>query len=122
MVFTPNTSPLAGQEGQFVTSRHLRARLNREGEIERGPAGPRKPTTQDAFTVSGRGILHLAILIEQMRREGYELSVGKPEVIRRQVERPLARTVRTTRGRRATRGCRAGDWNWPAPAAARSSK
>jgi len=84
MIFTPNTSPLAGREGRFVTSRHLRARLAREVKsnvalrVEEADA-------QDVFTVSGRGILHLAILIEQMRREGYELSVGKPEVIRRQV-------------------------------------
>jgi GTP-binding protein len=84
MIFTPNTSPLAGREGKFVTSRHLRARLGREVKsnvalrVEEADA-------QDAFSVSGRGILHLAILIEQMRREGYELSVGKPEVIRRQV-------------------------------------
>ena len=84
MIFTPNTSPLAGREGQFITSRHLRARLAREVKsnvalrVEEADA-------QDAFSVSGRGILHLAILVEQMRREGYELSVGKPEVIRRQV-------------------------------------
>jgi GTP-binding protein len=84
MIFTPNTSPLAGREGQFVTSRHLRARLAREVKsnvalrVEEADA-------QDAFSVSGRGILHLAILVEQMRREGYELSVGKPEVIRREV-------------------------------------
>jgi len=84
MIFTPNTSPLAGREGQFITSRHLRARLAREVKsnvalrVEEADA-------QDAFSVSGRGILHLAILVEQMRREGYELSVGKPEVIRREV-------------------------------------
>jgi len=84
MIFTPNTSPLAGREGQFVTSRHLRARLAREVKsnvalrVEEADA-------QDAFSVSGRGILHLAILIEQMRREGYELSVGKPQVIRQEV-------------------------------------
>ena len=84
MIFTPNTSPLAGREGKFVTSRHLRARLGREVKsnvalrVEEADA-------QDAFSVSGRGILHLAILVEQMRREGYELSVGKPEVIRREV-------------------------------------
>jgi len=84
MIFTPNTSPLAGQDGQFVTSRHLRARLARE--VKSNVAlRVRESDDTDAFTVSGRGILHLAILIEQMRREGFELSVGKPEVINRQV-------------------------------------
>ena len=84
MVFTPNTSPLAGQDGQFVTGRHLRARLARE--VKSNVAlRVKEAEGKDAFTVSGRGILHLAILIEQMRREGYELSVSKPEVIRREV-------------------------------------
>ena len=85
MVFAPNTSPLAGQEGQFVTSRHLRARLYREMKSNVA-LRVREADDTDTFTVSGRGILHLAILIEQMRREGYELSIGKPEVIRRQVD------------------------------------
>jgi GTP-binding protein len=85
MVFMPNTSPLAGQDGQFVTSRHLRARLARE--LKSNVAlRVEESGEQDAFNVSGRGILHLAILIEQMRREGYELAVGKPEVIRRKVD------------------------------------
>ena len=85
MVFLPNTSPLAGQDGQFVTSRHLRARLARE--LKSNVAlRVEESNEQDAFSVSGRGILHLAILIEQMRREGYELAVGKPEVIRREVD------------------------------------
>ncbi|MDC0175437.1 translational GTPase TypA [Planctomycetaceae bacterium] len=85
MVFTPNTSPLAGQEGQFVTGRHLRARLAREVKSNVALRVKESEGT-DTFTVSGRGILHLAILIEQMRREGYELSVSKPEVIRREVD------------------------------------
>ncbi|MED5399691.1 MAG: translational GTPase TypA [Planctomycetota bacterium] len=85
MVFTPNTSPLAGQEGQFVTGRHLRARLAREVKSNVALRVKEAEGT-DTFTVSGRGILHLAILIEQMRREGYELSVSKPEVIRREVD------------------------------------
>ena len=84
MLFSPNTSPLAGQDGQFVTSRHLRARLARE--VKSNVAlRVEESDDRDTYTVSGRGILHLAILIEQMRREGYELSVGKPEVIRRRV-------------------------------------
>lgn len=85
MLFTTNTSPLAGQEGQFVTSRHLRERLFRE--LKSNVALKVIEASQgDAFSVSGRGILHLSILIEQMRREGYELSVGKPEVIRREID------------------------------------
>ena len=84
MQFTINNSPLAGKDGKFVTSRHLRERLFRE---LRSNVALRVEETQqkDCFKVSGRGVLHLSILIEQMRREGYELSVGKPEVIRKQV-------------------------------------
>jgi GTP-binding protein len=83
MEFMTNTSPLSGTEGRFVTSRHLRERLFRElrtnmalrvEETEKG----------DVFIVSGRGELHLAILIENMRREGYELAVSKPQVILKQ--------------------------------------
>jgi GTP-binding protein len=80
MVFGINNSPLAGQEGKFVTSRHLRDRLMRE--LERNVALRVEPIGgTDSFTVSGRGLLHLGVLIETMRREGYELSVGKPQVI-----------------------------------------
>jgi GTP-binding protein len=80
MVFSVNTSPFAGQEGKYVTSRHLRDRLDRELltnvslRVEAGDA-------PDAFKISGRGELQMAILIEMMRREGYELAVSKPEVI-----------------------------------------
>ena len=80
MLFSVNTSPFAGQEGQFVTSRHLQERLQRELLINvslRVEPGD----TPDAFKVSGRGELQLAILLEMMRREGYELAVSKPEVI-----------------------------------------
>ncbi len=85
MLFTTNSSPLAGNDGKFVTSRHLRARLFRE--LESNVAlRVEEASTKDSFNVSGRGILHLSVLIEQMRREGFELSVGKPEVIRKQVD------------------------------------
>jgi GTP-binding protein len=96
MVFSVNTSPFAGQEGKFVTSRNLSDRLQRETltnvsiRIEPGD-------TPDAFVVSGRGELQMAILIEMMRREGYELAVSKPEVITRtvdgQVHEPMEKLV-----------------------------
>ena len=80
MVFSINSSPLAGKEGQFLTSRHLKDRL--EKELEQNVALRVEPVAgSDALMVSGRGILHLSILIETMRREGFELSVGSPKVI-----------------------------------------
>jgi GTP-binding protein len=79
MLFTVNDSPLTG-EGQFLTSRHLKERLDRE--LQSNVALRVEPTEErDSFIVSGRGLLHLSVLIETMRREGYELAVGKPEVI-----------------------------------------
>lgn len=84
MKFTINSSPLAGQHGKFVTSRHLRDRLFRE--LQSNVAlRVEEMEDKDSFKVSGRGILHLAVLIETMRREGFELSVGKPEVIIREI-------------------------------------
>ncbi|MFM2097224.1 MAG: GTP-binding protein TypA/BipA [Planctomycetota bacterium] len=83
MVFTINSSPFAGREGKYVTTRQLRDRLDRE--LERNVALRVRPMEgSEAFAVSGRGVLHLAVLIETMRREGYELSVGKPKVILRE--------------------------------------
>ena len=85
MVFTINTSPFSGKSGKFLTSRHLRDRLQRE--LQSNVAlRVEDADTKEAFKVSGRGLLHLSILIETMRREGYEISVGKPEVIRKQVD------------------------------------
>ncbi|MBI5418536.1 MAG: translational GTPase TypA [Deltaproteobacteria bacterium] len=81
MVFSINTSPFAGREGKFVTSRQLRARL--EKELLGNVALRIDFSDTDAFTVMGRGELQLAILIEMMRREGFELSVSRPEVVTR---------------------------------------
>jgi len=80
MVFTINNSPLFGKEGKFVTSRHLRNRLMRETEKNLA-LKVEETNSEDTFNVFGRGILHLSILIETMRREGYEFQVGKPKVI-----------------------------------------
>ncbi|MFT4565318.1 MAG: GTP-binding protein [Saprospiraceae bacterium] len=85
MVFTINTSPFFGQDGKFVTSRHLIDRLTKE--TERNLALRVEPTpSPDSYNVFGRGIMHLSVLIETMRREGYELQVGKPKVIIKEIE------------------------------------
>ena len=88
MVFGINTSPLAGREGQHLTASKLRARLDRE-LLTNVSIRVEATASPDAFKVSGRGELQLAILIEMMRREGFELSVGKPEVITRTVDGAL---------------------------------
>jgi GTP-binding protein len=85
MVFTINNSPLFGKEGKFVTSRHLRSRLFRETEKNLA-LKVEETQSEDTFNVYGRGILHLSILIETMRREGYEFQVGKPKVLIRMVD------------------------------------
>jgi GTP-binding protein len=86
MIFTINSSPMCGRSGaKFLTSRHLRERLARE--LQSNVAMRIDETeNKECFKVSGRGLLHLSVLIEMMRREGYELSVGKPEVIRKRVD------------------------------------
>jgi GTP-binding protein len=88
MTFAVNTSPFAGKEGQFVTSRHVRDRLFKEVETNVS-LRVEETDSADTFKVSGRGELHLSILIETMRREGFELQVGKPEVVYRQINGQL---------------------------------
>lgn len=84
MLFTINNSPFFGKEGKFVTSRHLRDRLYLE--LEKNLAMRVEETgSEDKFIVFGRGVLHLSVLIETMRREGYELQVGKPQVLFKEV-------------------------------------
>ncbi|HRS19402.1 MAG TPA: translational GTPase TypA, partial [Bacteroidales bacterium] len=85
MIFTNNTSPFFGKEGKFVTSRHIRERLYKE--LERNLALRIEETeSPDMLLVYGRGILHLSVLIETMRREGYELQVGQPKVIIKEID------------------------------------
>ncbi len=85
MQFVINDSPFFGQDGKFVTSRHIKERL--ESETERNLAMRVEPTaTADAFKVFGRGVLHLSVLVETMRREGYELQISQPQVIVKEID------------------------------------
>ena len=85
LMFTINTSPFLGKDGDFLTSRHIRERLDME--LQKNLALRVEPTdSEDKWNVYGRGILHLSVLIETMRREGYELQVGKPQVIFKEID------------------------------------
>lgn len=96
MLFTINNSPFFGRDGKFVTSRHIRERL--EKELEWNLALRIEPgATADSFIVFGRGILHLSILIETMRREGYELQVGQPRVVIKEIDGKKCEPIETLR-------------------------
>ena len=94
MTFTINDSPFFGKDGKYVTSRHIQDRLTRE--LDKNLAlRVEKGETEDKWTVFGRGVLHLSILIETMRREGYELQVGQPQVIIKEIEGRKCEPVET---------------------------
>jgi GTP-binding protein len=85
MTFTVNNSPFYGKEGKYVTSRQIRDRLFKE--LESNVAlRVQETNSPDSYKVSGRGILHLSILIENMRREGYELQIREPKVIYKEID------------------------------------
>jgi GTP-binding protein len=85
LLFTINTSPFLGRDGDLLTSRHIRERL--DAELQKNLALRVEPTdSEDKWTVFGRGILHLSVLIETMRREGYEMQIGKPQVLFKEID------------------------------------
>ena len=86
MLFTINNAPFFGKEGKFCTSRHIGDRLSKELEKNLALRVEQKEDSTDAWIVSGRGVLHLSVLVETMRREGYELQVGQPQVIFKEID------------------------------------
>ncbi len=94
MLFTINNSPFFGKDGKFVTSRHLRDRLMKETEKNLA-LRIQETDREDSFLVFGRGILHLSVLIETMRREGYELQVGQPQVLFKEIDNEMCEPVET---------------------------
>ena len=93
MLFTINDSPFFGKEGKYVTSRHIHDRLMRELDKNLALRVSQPEGEEGKWTVSGRGVLHLSVLIETMRREGYELQVGQPQVIFKQIDGQLCEPV-----------------------------
>ena len=96
MTFQVNTSPFAGREGKYLTSRQLKDRLERE-LIHNVALRVEEGTDPEKFRVSGRGELHLSVLLETMRREGYELAVSRPEVIFREIDGDICEPLRADR-------------------------
>jgi GTP-binding protein len=92
MTFQVNNSPFAGKDGKFVTSRNIKERLERE-LLHNVALRVAEGDSPDKFIVSGRGELHLSVLIESMRREGFELGVSRPEVVTKEVNGETARAV-----------------------------
>jgi GTP-binding protein len=99
MTFGVNNSPFAGKEGKFVTSRQIATRLEAAAMRDVALQIATRPRLADTFEVKGRGVMHLGVLAENMRREGYEFAVGKPRVILKEVDGVLCEPMERTRSR-----------------------